>query len=157
MKYIYLIAIAIALSQTSEAQRKPMDADERELSKYITNYSKLYKLEREVFSCVLFVESSYRMNVISDTDDYGIGQINLKTIRGYNFDRLRLLTDVGYSVRAAAEVLSDFRRYFKQQEVNDWPGRYNIGYQNLTTNNIGAAYVQYNSKVRNCINSNQYL
>lgn len=158
-RIVYILAIVLAglLADKAEARKLNMSIDETRIASYITKYALAYNIEREILSCVLFVESSYRVNIISDTDDYGMGQINGKTIKGYNFDRLRLLDDIGYSIKAAAIVLSDFKRFFKQREINDWPARYNIGWQDLTENSIGATYVNYNKKLRSCIASETYL
>ena len=56
--------------------------------------------------------------------DYGIGQINHKTIKNFNFDQKKLLSDLTYSVEAAAVVLADFKRMYGKKEETYWT-RYN--------------------------------
>lgn len=131
--------------------------DKKVLSNSITKYASKYQVEREILSCVLFVESSYRLNVVSETNDYGIAQINERTIKRYGLNKHLLLTNVEYSVKASAMLLAEYRRQFKPNEINQWIARYNIGYQRLTKPNIGAAYVHYNKKVWSCIHEGKYL
>lgn len=127
------------------------------ISKLITKYAKVYKVERDVLSCVLKVESNYRMGVVSDTEDYGMSQINIKTAKMYGFNLVELLSDVDYSIKAGAIVLSDYRRTFRANEIVNWVGRYNIGYQSLTTGGVGAAYHAYNIKLWTCRKSGIHL
>lgn len=64
--------------------------------------------------------------------DFGIGQINYKTIKGYKLDQKKLMTDMTYSVDSAARVLADFKR-FQKSEPNTWYCRYNAGTRDLAT------------------------
>lgn len=125
------------------------------IKRLITKYSKQYGVEREVLSCVLKIESNYRMGLVSETEDYGMSQINAKTAKMYGFNLIRLLSDVDYSIKAGAIVLADFKRSFKRDEVVNWVGRYNIGYQSLTA--AGGAYQAYNAKIWACRKSGDYL
>lgn len=78
-------------------------------------------------SAILRQECQYKLRCINDTTlDYGIGQINYKTIKAFNFNKERLLTDLDYSVEAAVLVLADFKRMFGHKE-KDWYCRYNVG------------------------------
>lgn len=56
--------------------------------------------------------------------DFGIGQINERTVQRYNFEINSLLYDLEYSVEAAAIVLKDFQKRYKHKEWNWWT-RYN--------------------------------
>lgn len=56
--------------------------------------------------------------------DFGIGQIWYKTANSYDFDIVKLTTDVEYSVEAAAIVLKDFKNRYGHKE-KDWWTRYN--------------------------------
>ena len=149
---ITVATIAICLAALQAKAASTTDAiTNRALKRHITRYALQYHVEREVLSCVLYVESGYKVNTISNTEDYGSAQINIKTIKMYNLSVVELLTNGEYNVRAAAEILGDYRRVFKAAEINDWPARYNIGYQSLRSGSIGALYMQYNKKVRSCI------
>jgi hypothetical protein len=63
--------------------------------------------------------------------DFGIGQINYKTIKSFKFDQKKLLSDLTYSVEAAAIVLADFKRMFPD-DPEFWT-RYNAGVRNTPT------------------------
>jgi hypothetical protein len=56
--------------------------------------------------------------------DFGIGQIYFKTAKGYGFNIDLLVSDLNYSVNAAAKVLADFQKRYEAKEV-DWWTRYN--------------------------------
>ena len=133
------------------------DDGTQEVSRLITKYAKQYNVEREILSCVLKTESNYRMGLVSDTEDYGMSQINIKTARMYQFNLMELLTNVDYSIKAAAIVLSNYRSAFRESEIVNWVGRYNIGYQSLKSGGAGTAYQAYSSKVWSCRKSGNYL
>lgn len=150
-------SLVVLVGSRALAASSGVNSDEAVLSALITKHAKAALIERAILSCVLKVESNYRMGVISDTDDYGIAQINAKTARMYKLDLVELLTNADYSVAAAANILKDYKRAFKPTETNTWVARYNIGYQSLTTTNVGGYYVAYNSKVYKCVLSGDYL
>ena len=56
--------------------------------------------------------------------DFGIGQINVDTIRRYGFSLDRILYDLEYSIAVSAKVLGDFKRSHAKKE-QDWWTRYN--------------------------------
>lgn len=58
--------------------------------------------------------------------DFGIGQINHKTIKNFKFDKRKLISDLTYSVEAAAIVLADFKRMYGKTDKEFWT-RYNSG------------------------------
>lgn len=71
-------------------------------------------------------ESGYSVSAVSESQDYGLGQININTIRNFRFDRARLLSDVEYSVEASCIVLADFKARYGHRESEYW-SRYNAG------------------------------
>lgn len=58
-------------------------------------------------------ESSYRKSIIGKTKDYGIGQINIKTIKNFKFCQTRMVEDLNYAVEASFIVMADFKRMYK--------------------------------------------
>ncbi len=97
------------------------------LSDAIVKASIKHGLNPKKFSAILAQECRYRLNCINKaTKDYGIGQINQKTIKAFKMDKQRLLEDLEYSVDSAARVLADFKRVFGRREKN-WHCRYNVG------------------------------
>jgi soluble lytic murein transglycosylase-like protein len=80
------------------------------------------------YAAILAQESMYKLDAKNCWDnvchDYGIAQINKKTIKAFNFDKKKLLTDLEYSVKAGAIVLADFKRMYGKKEDDFWT-RYN--------------------------------
>lgn len=56
--------------------------------------------------------------------DFGISQINYRTIIRFGFNINKLVTDLEYSIEAGAKVLSDFQNRYEAKETNWWT-RYN--------------------------------
>lgn len=77
--------------------------------------------------------------------DFGISQINEKTIKRYGFDQKKIMTDLTYSVDAAAVVLADFKKAHKKNEPETWWARYNCGSRSL--DKIKNVCLQYQMKV----------
>lgn len=97
------------------------------LADAIVKASNKHGINPKKFSAILAQECRYRLNCVNKvTKDYGIGQINLKTIRAFKLDQKRLLEDLEYSVESSAMVLADFKRVFGRREKN-WHCRYNVG------------------------------
>ena len=80
-----------------------------------------YKVSAKNLRCGVSMTTGEKDCVIVD---FGIGQINHKTIKHFNFDQKKLLSDIEYSVEASAIVLADFKRMYGKKEVDFW-SRYN--------------------------------
>lgn len=80
-----------------------------------------YKISAKGLKCGISITTGEKDCVVVD---YGIGQINHKTIKNFNFDQKKLLSDIEYSIEAAAIVLADFKRMYGKKEVEYWT-RYN--------------------------------
>jgi soluble lytic murein transglycosylase-like protein len=80
------------------------------------------------YAAILAQESMYKLDAKNCwgnvCHDYGIAQINKKTIEAFKFDKKKLLTDLEYSVKAGAIVLADFKKMYGKKEVDFWT-RYN--------------------------------
>ena len=95
------------------------------LSKAIYSFSNKYKVNPLKVSAILAQECMYRLKCINDgSKDYGIGQINIRTIRVFKLDKKKLLTDLEYSVESSVIVLADFKRMYGHKEQDYWT-RYN--------------------------------
>ena len=83
------------------------------------------------YAAILAQESMYKLDAKNCWDnvchDYGIAQINKKTIEAFNFDKKRLMLDLEYSVKAGAIVLADFKRMYGEKEKDFWT-RYNTSH-----------------------------
>jgi len=86
-----------------------------------------YSLNINLFSAIIAQESRFKNAVRcrkGRCTDYGISQINIGTIKRYNFDTMRLLFDTEYAIEAGAIVLKDFKnRYYFVD--NKWWTYYN--------------------------------
>lgn len=80
-----------------------------------------YKISATNVKCGISVTTGEKDCIIIDR---GIGQINHKTIKHFKFDPNKLVSNLEYSVEAAAIVLADFKRMYGKKEVEYWT-RYN--------------------------------
>jgi soluble lytic murein transglycosylase-like protein len=118
--------------------------------KLIDNVAAQYGLDKQLFHCVLQVESNKRLGAVNElTGDYGIGQINSKSWK--KFDTNRLTTDLQYSLNASAEVLSFYKQLKQQDEPRQWACRYNVGPGPLTQRNRAYNCEIYLEKLSSCL------
>jgi hypothetical protein len=97
----------------------------RDIASAIYKAATEHRLRPERLAAILAQESMYTLNAVNKkSKDFGIAQINWKTVERYGFDKKRLLTDLEYSVKAGAIVLADFKRMYGKREKNYW-SRYN--------------------------------
>ncbi len=98
-----------------------------EVENISNKYCEEYKIPCNVFKAILAVESNYSVEAFNKkTKDYGIGQINEKTIASLKLDKTRLLTDLDYSIKKSAQILKYFYVRFHKREKH-WYARYNVG------------------------------
>ena len=96
-----------------------------EIANAIDKAAKELNIKPQRLAAILAQESRYTLNVVNKkSKDYGIAQINHRTIESFGFDKHRLLTDLEYSVMAGAIVLADFKRMYGKREKDYWT-RYN--------------------------------
>ena len=90
----------------------------------INNLSKKHKIPANIFAAILMQESRYTLNSVNKKSrDFGISQINWRTIKSYKFDKKKLMGNLEYSLEAGAIVLKDFMVRFKHEQK--WWTRYN--------------------------------
>lgn len=108
-------------------------ADAKDLRPLIKSAAKRYNLDEQLLTAILTHESRLMVSKIGKnkdgTKDYGIGQINERTIAAYGMDKHRLLTDEAYSIEQSAKVLAWFQKSFKDAQ---WFCRYNVGTGKMT-------------------------
>ena len=101
------------------------------LEKSILKAAKRYRVDAYKLSAILAQESQYQLTAYNPkTKDWGISQINEKTIENYHLNKARLVLDLDYSVAAGAMVLADFQRMYAKFEKNNWYSRYNSSKDN---------------------------
>lgn len=119
-----------------------------QLSRIIKKMTDKYDISSKLFTAMLMQESKYNLEVAKcnvkvyyvlkdvrtaqkSCTDFGISQINHKTVKSYKFDKDRLLTDLPYSIEAGLIVLSDFKKSFHREK--EWYTRYNCGNKGTTS------------------------
>lgn len=132
---INVVANANTFNQIKLSGVKADDKQIRELAYYIDKSALKYGLDSRLLTSIIAHESMFKVDAVNyKTQDYGIGQINVKTIKAYKFDKRRILTDAAYSIDCAAKVLSWFKRY--ESKSTNWYCRYNVGTGKFTIINI---------------------
>jgi soluble lytic murein transglycosylase-like protein len=100
----------------------------QELSKAIVKASKKYNINPYLYTAILMQESGYSLTAVNKKSaDYGISQINHRTITAFKFDKRKLISNLHYAVEAGAIVLSDFKKRHGKKEVHYWT-RYNTSH-----------------------------
>lgn len=142
-----------------ETQKKPkmLLPNESQLAGLIASAASKHDLESSRLSCIFKIESNYQMGVVSDTQDFGIGQINEVTIEWLKLDKELLLTDSTYAIEATAKLLKQLQLQLKSTYERQWPCAYNIGVSGLLRGRKGAACEAYLTKLNACIISGDYL
>jgi hypothetical protein len=96
----------------------------------IAKVTKKYKIPYKIFTAILMQESKYTLSAVNCYKgmcrDYGISQINVRTIEHYKFCKDKLIKNLPYSIEAGAIVLKDIKRRFEKLDENWW-SRYNSG------------------------------
>lgn len=99
----------------------------RQLSIQIISKSDKHKVSSKILTAIMMQESTYKVSAQNvQSKDYGIGQINERTIRNFKLNKKLILTNLEYSVEASAIVLADFKRMYGKREKTYWT-RYNSG------------------------------
>lgn len=144
------ICIADTYGQIRHIKPHMSSKETARIAKYIDKSCARYKLDCEVFTAILAQESMFNFQAVNPkTHDYGIGQLNIKTIKSYHIDIDKLLTDEQYAIDRAAFVFAYFNR-FKQQE-SFYFCRYNTG--TASYNIIHNRCLLYVNKVQKYMNS----
>lgn len=119
-KGLFVLSIIIAAILADEANAEPC------LVIQVVGYER--RIDPKLLEAILTVESNLDVSAINHkTLDYGIGQINYRTIASYKFNKERLTKDEFYSVDAAAQVLLALQKQYAKREPATWLCRYNIG------------------------------
>lgn len=103
------------------------DIDTKYADRIAVNIYKLslkHGIPSDLYAAILMQESKYDLKAKNNrTKDYGIAQINWRTIKHYKFNKNRLMTDLAYSLEAGAIVLKDFMVRYSNEIT--WWSRYN--------------------------------
>ena len=148
---LMLILTAYVLADAREVSVFELPVDKAiTKSALITKMAKRYKLDRTVLSCLYKVESNYDHTAVSTTHDYGIGQINGATAKGFKINVKRLTTDLVYSMDRSAYILSYYQWLKRKDEPATWIMRFNVGPGPLHLRNRAVNGLKYMEKINKC-------
>lgn len=125
MRRIIQLFILITITNISYG----LDINKRPyLKASVIKWTSKYDIDNKLMLAILFKESSWRNGVINcnKSCDYGIAQINEANIKAYKLDKMRLLTDIDYSVQKSVYILKWFKDRYAHKEKHWW-ARYNCG------------------------------
>jgi hypothetical protein len=129
-----------------------------QLSRIIKKMTNKYDISSQLFTAILMQESKYTLeaarcknainyvikNRKNTCTDFGISQINHRTISSYKFDVHKLTSDLSYSVEAGVIVLSEFKKHHYREK--EWYTRYNCGNKGSTKRETCQIYKKMISK-----------
>jgi soluble lytic murein transglycosylase-like protein len=88
----------------------------------INKFAKEYDLNKELLLAIIKTESTFDITRVSRTKDYGLMQLNYKTIEALRFDIKRIRTDVDYSIGCGVLYLVMLRERYPNDKY--WWARY---------------------------------
>lgn len=148
---VVLVGAVATANVEQQVKRARPDMDSKSV-KYFAKQIRLacskHKIPCEIFTAILIQESRLYVDAVNvKTQDYGIGQINVKTIKALGINQDRLTYDLIYSLDMSAKVLSWFYKTYRNETL--WYCRYNTG--TAAYNIIEASCLNYGSKVNSHI------
>jgi len=105
-----LLLILLSISNASQEYIKKInprvpDYQVAQIYHSVTKYSKDLNLDKELLLAIIRVESTFDITKVSNTKDYGLMQVNIRTIKSFNFNLYRLQYDIDYSIFCGAVYL----------------------------------------------------
>lgn len=108
------------------------------LERLILKHCRRVGVPCNIFTAILAQESMFNFRAVNKrTNDYGIGQINIRTLQSLDICKDKLTSSMEYSIEQSANVLAYFYKRYGNSE-SYWYGRYNIG----TVKNISGQKLQ---------------
>ncbi len=98
------------------------------ISRSVVKSSKKYGINPNLYAAILMQESGYNPKAVNKkSQDFGLSQINKNTVSTFRFSKLKLMTDIPYSIEAGAIVLHDIKLRYEKKESHYWT-RYNTSH-----------------------------
>jgi len=120
---------------------QPVEA--KELGKVADKYAKQFNIDRRLVRAIIKVESNWDNSAVSNTNDYGLMQINKNTITYFNFDLKKIKKDPDYAVYCGVFYLAHLRyRYGLKDKY--WWARYHSSTPHLKRKYIRRVLDVYN-------------
>lgn len=98
------------------------DKQVKQINLSINKYAKVFSIDKELILAIIKAESTFYPKAISRTNDYGLMQMNIKTIRYLKFDVERIKSDIDYSILCGTFYLALLRRRYPKDKY--WWARY---------------------------------
>lgn len=93
------------------------------LADCLVNAAKKHDMDPHRAAAIAMQESTYRKNAVNKnrfSADYGLFQINSKTVREYGLNKKKLIEDMEYSVNAYFQVMKDKNRLCEKLKNDAW-------------------------------------
>lgn len=120
------------------------------VAKAIIQHSAKHNIDFRILLGIIKVESDFNQNMVSDTGDYSMAQINydtwskeLKRTKNIKLDKNKLQKDINYSISMMTEILNVLQSRHSKDPV--WYARYHSGTPSLK--------LQYAAKVNGAMGS----
>ena len=98
------------------------------ISQTVVKVSKKYGINPNLYAAILMQESGYDPKAVNvKSQDFGLSQINKNTVTAFRFSKVKLMTDIHYSIEAGAIVLHDIKLRYGKREPHYWT-RYNTSH-----------------------------
>jgi hypothetical protein len=121
----FIIANMISVVQP---ELRPKDRDT--IAEYISIASKKFNIEPQIIVSIIDTESNFNENVVSNTGDYSLAQINI-SMWNREFTRMKMPlmkqehveSDTRYAIKKMAEILSIIKKRHEKRDPK-WYARY---------------------------------
>jgi len=143
------------LADASKLKTEPSSTAEAQLIQLTHKIAVQHNINPKLFEAIIRQESSFRVNAINlRSQDYGLGQINIRNIRSLGLDKHRLTTDPTYNLTHSALILQRIQRLYAHED--QWWCRYNVGYGSLSSKRIKRC-MHYAAMVKRYMPPNQLV
>jgi len=143
------------LADASKLKTEPSSTAEVHLVRLVHKIALQHNIDPKLFEAIIRQESSFKVNAINlRSQDYGLGQINIRNIRSLGLDKHRLTTDPTYNLTHSALILQRIQRLYAHED--QWWCRYNVGYGSLSSKRIKRC-MHYAAMVKRYMPPNQLV
>jgi soluble lytic murein transglycosylase-like protein len=119
--------------------------------KMIIFYSQLYHVDQNIALAVARQESNYNPNIISETNDVGVFQLNVRSFPQYSINQLK---DPKINIPEGIKYLAKMKKECKYNKDLEWLVCYNLGPERSKTLRYPALW-PYTRKIAAIIERNE--
>lgn len=143
IRILLLMILSFNLYATCLSRAEKYGIDATKICSLISYKSKIAALDKNLVISIVEVESAFKINATNGAD-FGLMQVNYKTIKSYGFSKQQMLLDASYALDCGIKVLLDKKKMWEKKDPN-WFIRYNTG--NRTSVRYGKAGKDYCRKL----------